>query len=124
MTTFENQLKNDHDRILRYSRQIILKEFGYPGQEKLSKAKVLVVGAGGLGSPVLLYLAGAGVGTIGIADFDTVGISNLNRQIMHDTPGIGRRKVDSAADVIKRLNPEVTVIKHNRRLDLDTITDI
>lgn len=117
-------LKNDQDRILRYSRQLILKEFGYPGQEKLERAKVLVVGAGGLGSPVLLYLAAAGVGTIGIADFDTVGISNLNRQIIHDTSGIGKKKVDSAEEVVKRMNPEVNVIKHRSRLDLDNIEEI
>ncbi|MGE5581805.1 MAG: HesA/MoeB/ThiF family protein [Bacillota bacterium] len=103
--------------ILRYSRQIVLKGFGEAGQEKLKAAKVLVAGVGGLGSPALLYLAAAGVGTLGIADFDTVTFSNLNRQILHFTNDIGRPKTDSAAAKIACLNPEVRVEKYNLRLN-------
>ncbi|MCX7842096.1 MAG: HesA/MoeB/ThiF family protein [Clostridia bacterium] len=114
----------DSDKILRYSRQLILKEIGPEGQEKLLNAKVLVAGAGGLGSPVLFYLAAAGVGTIGIADFDTVTLSNLNRQILHFTGDLGRRKVDSAAEKIKLLNPEVKVVKHPVRLSTDNVEDV
>jgi molybdopterin-synthase adenylyltransferase len=113
-----------NDSILRYSRQIILKEFGNQAQEKLEKAKVLVAGAGGLGSPALYYLAAAGVGTIGIADFDTVGISNLNRQILHYTEDIGKRKVDSAEEKLKSLNSGIKLVKHSVRLNVDNIQDI
>jgi adenylyltransferase/sulfurtransferase len=93
-----------HDQILRYSRQLILKDIGYEGQEKLLKSKVLVIGAGGLGSPVLYYLASCGIGTLGIADFDTVGISNLQRQILHYTDDIGRKKTDSAEEKLLKTN--------------------
>lgn len=112
------------NRILRYSKQIILEGFGYSGQEKLQKAKVLVIGAGGLGSPVLFYLAAAGVGTLGIVDFDTVGISNLNRQILHATEDIGRKKADSAQEHLKNLNPDVSIVKHPFRLNKDNIEDV
>lgn len=93
----------------RYARHIILKEVGGAGQAALLNAKVLVVGAGGLGAPLLLYLAAAGVGTIGIVDDDTVELSNLQRQVIHTTPDLGKSKVESAADKIKALNPDVTV---------------
>lgn len=116
--------KLSEDETLRYSRQLILKEFGYEGQVKLQSSKVLVVGAGGLGAPALMYLAAAGVGTIGLADFDTVGISNLNRQIIHFTEDIGRKKVDSAEEKLKSLNPEVNIIKHPERLNIDNIEEI
>lgn len=110
--------------MLRYSRQIILDGFGLEGQKKLSDARVLVIGAGGLGSPVVFYLAAAGVGTIGIVDFDTVTISNLNRQIAHFTDDIGKKKTDSAENKIKALNPNIKVEKFNYRLNIDNIEEI
>src|SRR6185437_9994099 len=91
------------EELERYARHIVLHEVGGPGQAALQKARVLVIGAGGLGAPVLLYLAAAGVGTLGIVDDDTVSLSNLQRQVIHATPDIGRAKVDSAASVIARL---------------------
>lgn len=115
----------NQEQILRYSRQIILNDFGgVGGQEKLLNAKVLVAGAGGLGSPVLLYLAAAGVGTIGIADFDTVGLSNLNRQVLHFTGDVGRKKVDSAQEKLESLNPDIKIIKYPFRLDIHNIADV
>jgi len=112
------------DQLHRYSRHILLKEIGVEGQLKLNNAKVLVVGAGGLGSPVALYLAAAGVGNIGIVDDDVVELSNLQRQIIHTTRGIGRNKVESAAEAITALNPEVTVQLHKCRLCADNVMDI
>ncbi|MBK5246744.1 MAG: HesA/MoeB/ThiF family protein [Peptostreptococcaceae bacterium] len=106
---------------LRYSRQLILDGFGIDGQKKCKDAKVLVIGAGGLGSPVLYYLAAAGVGTVGIADFDTVTLSNLNRQVIHFTEDIGNKKTDSAETKIKALNPNTKVIKYDFRLNADNI---
>ena len=100
----------------RYKRHLVLKEVGGQGQQRLKSARVLVVGAGGLGSPVLMYLAAAGVGTIGVIDDDTVSLDNLQRQILHDTPGVGSAKVASAAETIRRLNPHVTVEVHEARL--------
>ncbi len=94
----------------RYTRNIAIEGFGREGQEKLAAARVLVVGAGGLGSPVLLYLAAAGVGTLGIIDYDAVDITNLQRQIMHTTDGIGQPKVESARRAVEALNPDVKVI--------------
>ncbi len=105
------------DQIERYARHIILKEIGGAGQQRLLEAKVLVVGAGGLGSPLLMYLAAAGVGTLGIVDDDTVSLSNLQRQILHRTADIGRAKTTSAADSIAALNPDVKVIVHEERLN-------
>jgi adenylyltransferase/sulfurtransferase len=96
-------------QIDRYSRQIILQEVGGSGQEKLLTSKVLIIGAGGLGSPAALYLAGAGVGTLGIIDFDVVDLTNLQRQIIHDTQDVGKEKVVSAAEKIKAFNPDITV---------------
>ncbi|MCB2100745.1 MAG: molybdopterin-synthase adenylyltransferase MoeB [Rhodobacterales bacterium] len=104
------------DQIRRYARHILLKEMGGLGQEKLLNARVLVVGAGGLGSPVILYLAAAGVGTIGVVDDDTVDLSNLQRQILHGTADIGRAKVDSAMAAVAAINPDVTVVPHRERL--------
>ena len=97
----------------RYSRHITLKEIGVKGQKKLLAAKVLIIGAGGLGAPAAMYLAAAGVGTIGIADFDNVELSNLQRQIIHTTGDVGKSKVQSAAETIKALNPDVTVKTYN-----------
>src|ERR1700709_465368 len=91
------------DEIERYARHLVLRDVGGPGQQKLKAARVLVVGAGGLGAPLLLYLAAAGVGTIGVIDDDTVSLSNLQRQVIHATPDIGMRKVDSAEAAIARL---------------------
>lgn len=110
--------------MLRYSRQMILDGFGKEGQQKLKQARVLVIGAGGLGSPALFYLAAAGVGTVGIADFDTVTLSNLNRQIVHFTNDIGRKKTDSAESKIKALNPDVKVEKFDFRLNIDNIEEV
>ena len=113
-----------NDEIERYSRHLILPEVGVKGQEKLRDAKVLLIGAGGLGSPLAVYLAASGVGTIGIVDFDVVDVSNLQRQIIHSTNDIGRPKLDSAEAYINGLNPFVTVIKHPTRLTSDNALDI
>jgi len=109
----------DADELERYARHIVLREVGGPGQAALKRARVLVVGAGGLGAPVLLYLAAAGVGTLGIIDDDTVALSNLQRQVIHGTPEIGDPKVASAAAAIARLNPHVAVETHATRLTAD-----
>jgi molybdopterin/thiamine biosynthesis adenylyltransferase/rhodanese-related sulfurtransferase len=108
----------------RYSRTMLLEEIGEQGQLKLLNAKVLVVGAGALGSPAALYLAAAGVGTIGIVDFDHVDLSNLNRQVIHGTDDVGRFKVDSAKAAIERLNPDVNVITFTDRLMPQNALDI
>ena len=104
------------EELERYARHIVLREVGGPGQAALGRARVLVIGAGGLGAPVLLYLAAAGVGTLGVIDDDTVALSNLQRQVIHGTPDVGRPKVDSAAAAIARLNPHVKVMTHAERL--------
>jgi adenylyltransferase/sulfurtransferase len=104
------------DELERYARHIVLREIGGPGQAALKRARVLVIGAGGLGAPLLMYLAAAGIGTLGVIDDDTVSLSNLQRQIIHATPDVGIPKVDSAAGEITRLNPNVTVEAHNMRL--------
>ena len=101
---------------LRYSRHLILPEVGANGQLRLKAAKVLLVGAGGLGSPAALYLAASGVGRIGIVDFDTVDLTNLHRQVIHGTPDVGRSKIDSAAESIRVVNPNVDVVKHETML--------
>jgi adenylyltransferase/sulfurtransferase len=105
------------DELERYARHIVLREVGGPGQAALKAASVLVVGAGGLGAPVLMYLAAAGVGTLGVVDDDIVSLSNLQRQIIHFTPDIGRPKVYSAAEKIHALNPHVKFVSHATRLD-------
>jgi adenylyltransferase/sulfurtransferase len=110
-------MKLSGEEIERYARQIVLRGVGGPGQNKLKAARVMVVGAGGLGSPVLQYLAGAGVGEIAVVDDDVVSLSNLQRQVLHRTGDVGRRKVDSAQEAIARLNPHVRVEKIARRLD-------
>jgi len=108
----------------RYARHIVLREVGGAGQAKLRAARVLVIGAGGLGSPVLLYLAAAGVGTMGIADFDAVSLSNLQRQIAHRTADIGRLKTDSATEAVKAINPYVKIEAHPLRLTAENALDI
>src|SRR5437763_5393915 len=110
--------------IERYARHIVLHEVGGPGQAALKRARVLVVGAGGLGAPVLLYLAAAGVGTLGVIDDDTVSLSNLQRQVIHGTPDVGAPKVDSAAASIRRLNPHVAVELHGTRLVAGNALDL
>lgn len=112
------------DQLNRYSRNVLLEEIGIEGQLKLMNARVLLVGAGGLGCPAALYLAAAGIGTIGIADFDTVEISNLNRQVLHGVADVGRMKTDSARDAIYRLNPETKVITYEERLTSHNVIDI
>lgn len=112
------------EQIERYSRHIILPEVGGRGQAKLLKSRVFVLGAGGLGSPALLYLAAAGVGTIGVADADCVDLSNLQRQIIHNNTRVGMPKVASAAKTINELNPDVKVVQYNERLHLDNIRRI
>ncbi|MCG5477303.1 MAG: ThiF family adenylyltransferase, partial [Sinorhizobium fredii] len=109
----------DSSEIARYARHIVLPEIGGAGQQKLKAARVLVIGAGGLGAPVLQYLAAAGVGRIGIVDDDVVSLSNLQRQIIHGTDDIGRAKVESAAEAIAELNPHVRVVPHALRLQPD-----
>lgn len=105
------------DELGRYARHIVLPEVGGAGQQRLKRAKILVIGAGGIGSPVVLYLAAAGVGTIGIVDDDTVSLSNLQRQVLHGTADLGRPKLDSAADRVAALNPHVDVVQHALRID-------
>jgi adenylyltransferase/sulfurtransferase len=112
------------DEIRRYSRHLIIPDVGMDGQKRLKNAKVLAVGAGGLGSPALLYLAAAGVGTLGIIDFDTVDESNLQRQIIHGMSDLGRPKAESAADSIREINPLVNVVIHNTALDRDNVKEI
>jgi molybdopterin/thiamine biosynthesis adenylyltransferase len=105
------------DELERYARHIVLREVGGPGQAALKSARVLVIGVGGLGAPVLMYLAAAGVGTLGVIDDDVVSLSNLQRQIIHATPDLGLPKVESAAAAIARLNPHVAIEKHAARLN-------
>ncbi|MEK4032491.1 molybdopterin-synthase adenylyltransferase MoeB [Methylocystis sp. IM3] len=104
------------EEIERYARHLVLREIGGPGQQKLKAARVLVIGAGGLGAPLLQYLAAAGTGVLGLVDDDAVSLSNLQRQVIHDTPSVGRPKVESAQDAIRRLNPHVAVEPHALRL--------
>ena len=112
------------DEVRRYSRHLIIPDVGMTGQKRLKNAKVLCVGAGGLGSPALLYLAAAGVGTLGIVDFDVVDESNLQRQVIHGQSDIGRSKAESARDSIREINPYVNVIVHKERLDSDNAMQI
>ena len=112
------------EEVMRYSRHLIIPDVTTKGQKRLKNAKVLAVGAGGLGSPTLMYLAAAGVGTLGIVDFDTVDESNLQRQIIHGQSDIGRSKAQSAADSVKEINPLVNVILHEDRLDSTNVMEI
>src|ERR1700742_3766216 len=112
------------DEVRRYSRHLIIPDVGMAGQKRLKNAKVLCVGAGGLGSPTLMYLAAAGVGTLGIVEFDTVDESNLQRQVIHGQSDVGRSKAESARDSVLEINPYVQVIVHDVRLDNDNVLDI
>jgi adenylyltransferase/sulfurtransferase len=112
------------EELERYARHIVLREVGGPGQNALKRARVLIVGAGGLGAPALLYLAAAGVGTLGIVDDDTVSLSNLQRQVIHATPDIGVPKVETAAATIRRLNPHIAIELHPTRLDAKNALDL
>jgi len=110
--------------IERYKRHLVLKDVGGQGQQRLKAARVLCIGAGGLGSPLVMYLAAAGVGTIGIVDDDHVSLSNLQRQIAHDTPHVGLPKVESAREMLSRLNPHVTVETYETRIDAGNALDL
>ena len=112
------------EELERYARHIVLRDVGGTGQSRLGAARVLIVGAGGLGSPALLYLAAAGVGTIGIVDFDHVSLSNLQRQVAHATGDVGRLKTDSASDAIAAINPHVRVERHPVRLTAENALDL
>lgn len=119
-------MKNEltEDQIYRYSRNILLPEIGGAGQQKLLKSKVFCVGLGGLGSPIALYLAAAGIGTIGIADSDNVDISNLQRQVLHFTDDIGKPKTSSAYEKLKKLNPEINIIEYSESINKRNIRRI
>ncbi|MBQ7841174.1 MAG: thiazole biosynthesis adenylyltransferase ThiF [Lachnospiraceae bacterium] len=112
------------EQLERYSRHIILKEIGVRGQKKLLNAKVLIIGAGGLGAPAAMYLAAAGVGTIGIADADEVDLSNLQRQIIHATDDVGKPKVESAKETMNKMNPDVTVKTYHEFVSSENILDL
>src|SRR5438477_9331100 len=114
----------NNDEILRYSRHLIMPEVGMEGQLKLKSAKVLCIGAGGLGSPLALYLGAAGIGTLGIVDFDVVDYTNLQRQIIHSTADVGRPKLDSAAEKLKAMNPFLNIKKFNTRLSSDNALEL
>jgi adenylyltransferase/sulfurtransferase len=114
----------DDDELERYARHILLKEVGGPGQEALKRARVLVIGAGGLGAPALMYLAAAGVGTLGVIDNDVVSLSNLQRQIIHATSRIGEPKTASAAKALSDINPHVKIESHPMRLTGANALDI
>ncbi|RFS84919.1 adenylyltransferase/sulfurtransferase MoeZ [Actinomadura spongiicola] len=112
------------DEVNRYSRHLIIPDVGMSGQKRLKNSKVLVVGAGGLGSPALLYLAAAGIGTLGVIDFDVVDESNLQRQIIHRQSSLGKPKVESAAETVREINPLIDVVVHDTALDRDNVMDI
>ncbi len=112
------------DQIERYSRQIILDNVGGKGQEKLLQSRILIIGAGGLGSPAAFYLAAAGAGNLGIIDGDEVDLSNLQRQILHSTDDVGRAKVDSAKETLEKLNPDINIITYNKRVNAQNISSI
>ena len=112
------------DEVRRYSRHLIIPDIGMDGQKRLKNARVLVIGAGGLGSPALLYLAAAGVGTIGLVEFDEVDESNLQRQVIHGQSDIGRSKAESAKESVTEVNPLVDVVLHAERLDNDNVMRI
>src|SRR4051794_12218767 len=112
------------DEIRRYSRHLILPEVGLAGQKKICSTTVLCIGAGGLGSPIAMYLAAAGIGKLGILDFDTVDFSNLQRQIIHGTDDVGRSKAELARDTIQSINPNTDVVLHNTRITSDNALDL
>jgi len=112
------------DEVRRYSRHLIIPDVGMAGQKRLKNARVLCVGAGGLGSPALMYLAAAGVGTLGVIDFDTVDESNLQRQIIHGQSDVGRPKAESAASTVREINPLVNMVVHNEALTNDNVMEL
>ena len=114
----------DRPAVERYARHVLLPQVGKSGQERLSAARVLVVGAGGLGSPALMYLAAAGVGTLGVVDADVVETSNLQRQVIHTVRDVGRLKTESAVEAVARVNPSVTVVRHDLRLDSSNALEV
>ena len=114
----------NNEQLVRYSRQIILKEVGAKGQQQLLQSKVLVVGTGGLGSPAAMYLAAAGVGTIGLVDFDVVELSNLQRQVIHSSEDIGKAKVISGMESINKINPDIRVVTYRERIESENVSDI
>jgi molybdopterin-synthase adenylyltransferase len=113
-----------HEELERYARHIVMRDVGGPGQARLKAARVLVIGAGGIGSPALLYLAAAGIGTLGVVDDDAVSLSNLQRQVLHTTPDVGKPKTDSAAAAIAKLNPHVRVELHRNRIDASNAMEL
>src|SRR5579863_3679366 len=114
----------NNDEILRYSRHLIMPEVGMDGQLKLKQAKVLLIGTGGLGAPLGLYLAAAGVGTIGLVDFDVVDFTNLQRQVIHGTKDVGRPKLDSAADRMLDINPNIRIDRYDVALDSSNAMEV
>ncbi len=124
MTYLQAMRELTYDEVERDARHLVLSEIGEEGQARLLAARVLVIGAGGLGAPILMYLAAAGVGTLGIVDDDTVDLTNLQRQVIHRTADIGRPKVESAADFVRALNPEVRVETHRERFAPATALDL
>ena len=114
----------DNEEILRYSRHLLMPEVTLEGQRRLKAAKVLCVGAGGLGSPLTLYLAAAGVGTLGVVEFDTVDLTNLQRQVLYTTADVGRPKLDAAVERLRALNPDITVVPHRLRLDSGNVLEL
>src|SRR5690348_17704159 len=112
------------DEILRYSRHLIIPEVGMEGQLKLKQAKVLLIGTGGLGAPLGLYLAAAGIGKIGLVDFDVVDFTNLQRQVIHFTQDVGRNKIDSASEKMRAINPHVEIVKHEVALTSENALEI
>src|SRR4051794_30359691 len=123
-TTTEIPITLSKDEILRYSRHLIMPEVGMEGQLKLKSASVLLVGTGGLGAPLGLYLAAAGIGRIGLVDFDVVDFTNLQRQVIHGTKDVGRKKLDSAADRMTDINPFVEIDRHEVALTSENALDI
>src|SRR5712671_6937721 len=119
-----NAVNLSNEEILRYSRHLIMPEVGMEGQLKLKSAKVLLIGAGGLGAPLGLYLAAAGVGRIGLVDIDVVDVTNLQRQVSHGTKDVGRKKLDSAADTMRDINPFVQVDKHEAAITSENAFEI
>jgi len=120
----DNQITFDDEQLLHYSRQIMLPHFGVEGQQRLHDAHVAIIGIGGLGNPASMYLAAAGVGKISLIDFDTVDHSNLQRQIVHNTAGIGRSKVESARENLLKINPETSIVCHDKKLSAKELATI
>src|SRR5256712_10280710 len=124
LTSAQAESKLSKEEILRYSRHLIMPEVGMEGQLKLKKARVLLVGAGGLGAPLGMYLAAAGVGRIGVVDFDVVDFTNLQRQVIHGTKDVGRKKLDSAAETMLDINPYVQIDRHEVALSSENALEI